>query len=162
VIDGPWSYGMLGEHPLAHKLGLAEAARDGTLHSNRPVYRPIGARWAARLEAYCRIYDRAAGQDGAGILWLLEDLLAWHPADGAPSGAGRSPYREGIDPGWPASLAFFIARLGREAKRLRRERDPRRRMRSLWHIEDGELERRARRYRDDASRVDEGRIPRRE
>jgi hypothetical protein len=143
VVDGPWSYRMLGEHPLEHELGVAEARREGTLHSNRPVYRPIGDRWAARLEAYCRIYDRAAGEQGAGILWLLEDLLAWRPADGAPAGHRY----DGVDPGWPASLAYFIARLGREAKRRRRDRDPRRRQRALWHWEDGEPERRARKFR---------------
>lgn len=75
-------------------------------------YVTLSGPWAGRLETWCRTYDRSAKQPGAGIRSLVEDIVEWEPADGAPTRTGR-------DPGWPVSLAFFVARLGRRAKQQR-------------------------------------------
>lgn len=117
-----------------HGWGLDDLGRPLMLLDG---YRPISARWAERLEAYCRIHDRATGEAGSGLLSLIEDVFRWEPADGAPRGGrhdvvdlnGR-PTRHVSDPGYPASLAYFIARLGVRAKALRRRGDFARRERS--------------------------------
>jgi hypothetical protein len=114
-------------------------------------YRPIGPRWAERLEVACRQIDRLEGP-GAGIAALVDDVVGWRPGDGAPRGAQHNRTDAGrhrgdvtvhtTDPGWPVSLAYFIRRLQITARARRRDQDPRRRLRSLdWRIrqERGEL-----------------------
>lgn len=140
VTDGPWSWHTLGQHPVS----LAVLGEDNSPGRDpRSLYRPIGDRWAHRLETYCRIFDRTVGEPGAGLAWLLQDLLSWAPGDGAAAGHRYA----GADPGWPASVAYFIARLGVEAKARRRRQDPERRRRAFDWRDDGEDERRARKFR---------------
>lgn len=86
-------------------------------------YLTLSATWAERLETWCRMYDRQVKEAGAGIRSLLEDIYGWQPSDGAPMAKRRG----GEDVGVPCTLAFFVARLGRRAKRERARRQPRRR-----------------------------------
>jgi hypothetical protein len=101
---------------------------------HRHRYITLSAAWARRLEVWCRTYDRAVKQPGAGIRSLVEDVASWQPADGAPGadpipGVRRRRSTAGPDAGggWPVSLAFFVARLGRRAKIERAQHEPERR-----------------------------------
>lgn len=149
VVAGPWSWWQIGEFPPLFGTP-APFTRAGVRQLGGPVdaerqaprsplgYWPIGAKWARRLEAFCRIHSRQTGDRASGLLWLLDDMLSWTPDDGARMGArhqqvdrdrGRTVHT--VDLGFPASPAWFISRLGLEAKALRRANDGRRRARSI-------------------------------
>lgn len=91
---------------------------------HRHRYVTLSGPWTRRLETWCRTYDRAVKEPGAGIRSLVHDIEDWAPADGAPGrepgNPGRKAYGAEAGGGWPVSLAFFVARLGRRAKQQRR------------------------------------------
>lgn len=149
VVDADGSWCTVGDpwhdqHAAGRFLGAAPSPAMQAIDADPQLAAPpaghryvtLSGPWARRLETWCRMYDRSAGTPGAGIRSLLEDVVGWQPADGAPCAGGA-------DPGWPIGLAFFVARLGRRARSRRRQPSPdtaraRRRRRNALDWAEGE------------------------